>query len=418
MKVDINLLFHRLIKERFFLLAILVSAVGFILVYKVGFDVMLHGAKTVPERMRDYTFPVWGKYPPSMHGFLVFLAPDAIGRHEAYAHHAYGFLGLTYLFYKLEMLLGLSMRGGLAFLQMSLSVAALLYIISASGVLAQSVRARILTLMAVLCFVTMPTFWIPAAKFNYDNTFPLVFPLLLLAAYGVERSKRLFFLSAFLMAVVSPISSLLLGIFLVSICIHLDAGKGKEFFRAGVITCFISLVFYIQPIIVSKLLGFSSKNSGWGFRSGLDGDLTYFSNVLNAIIFPADPRPYYLVLVPTALLVVQILSRFVSSRILVNSERSILFFPSGFYFVLFSNYILTVVLWPQAISIHPYLYDHLLIAPILVCVIFNFSQSDPSLESSQLWFWVLVLFVSFNLQQIAQSGHCAGCYYSPGKVVG
>lgn len=418
MKHDNNSLFHRLIRDYFFLLAILVSGVGFILVYKVGFDLMLQGATTIPERMRDYTFPVWEKYPASMHGFLVFFAPDAIDRHEAYAHHAYGFLALTYFFYKLEMLLGLSMRGGLSILQMSLSVAALLYVISASGVLVQSVRARVLTLMAVLCFVTMPTFWIPAAKFNYDNTFPLVFPLLMLAAYGVGGSKRLFFGSVLLMAVVSPISSMLVGFFLISTCMHLDAGKGKGFFRAGVLTCIISVVFYLQPVIVAKLLGFSSKNSGWGFRSGLDGDLSYFSNMLNSIIFPVDPRPYHLVLVPTVLLVVQILSRLISSKSMVDTEREIVFPSSVFYFVLFSNYILTVAMWPQAISIHPYLYDHLLIAPVLAWVILNFSQSDPSPESSQLWFWVLVLIVSFNLQQIAQSGHCAGCYYSPGKLIG
>jgi hypothetical protein len=84
--------------------------------------------------------------------------------------------------------------------------------------------------------------------------------------------------------------------------------------------------------------------------------------------------------------------------------------PCLFYPVIFSHYVLACLFWPQAIAIHPYLYDYLLLAPICAWAAFNFISAPVLVKHWRLWVLVLLFLISFNLQQIAQA-KCAGCYY-------
>ena len=80
-----------------------------------------------------------------------------------------------------------------------------------------------------------------------------------------------------------------------------------------------------------------------------------------------------------------------------------------FYFLLFSQYVITGLLWPQAVAIHPYLYDYLLMAPVFVAIVLNFAFK-PSPVALRFWALALLFCISFHLQQVAQA-KCQGCYF-------
>lgn len=400
----------------FFAGLVMTVLLGLLLVYGLGFWEMVQLISPLPERLRDITFPIWDQYSFSKHGCLVFLSSDDFEKGVAYSHHAVGYLLFMYLFYKIEILIPqLPMRAVVASLEMVFCVLAVVYV-ALSG---QRERVRFhqgaLILLAVMFLLTMPGFWISAGKFNVDNPFHLQFPILLVVAHrisqGVASGVKLW-LPLGALCVTAPITAALLGMYQVVTSIRND-GLSKNMLKLGVVVILISAVVYLQPVIISKAFGFSSSNSSWLFRSGLDGDVSYFTNILNSVISPYFPRPVYMLALPAGLLLAQLTIMAIRAHddgkgkaFLVGSGNPILF-----YGVIFSQYLVTSLLWPQAVSIHPYLYDFMLIAPIFVWIALNLAQSHSLLNNPRVWIWVMLFFISFNLQQIAQAKNSKGCSY-------
>ena len=214
----------------------------------------------------------------------------------------------------------------------------------------------------------------------------------MLVAFLVARDKgswQKLWLSVLFFCILEPFSGALLGAFLLLLAAR-DGSANNKLITLSVITILVGAIVYLQPVIVSKLLGFDASNSSWLFRSGLDGDRTYFSNVWGAIFSPHFPRPPHLLLVPITLLLTQMLSIAKKPGLAYPLSNSSAWNASLFYSVLFSQYILTCLFWPQAISIHPYLYDHLLLAPIGVWIIFNFLEFRIFQDGWRLWVLVLM----------------------------
>lgn len=399
---------------------ILTILLGLVLVYGLGFMKIVKAVSPLQERLRDVTFPIWDHYPFSQHGFLVFLTPEDLGRGVAYSNHSVGYLLFMYLFYKIELAVPqLPMRAVTAGLEMLFCVAAMLYV----GLAGQQARVRlhhgILILLGVTFFLTMPSFWISAGKFNVDNLAHFQFPLLLLVAYRIARDDlagfKLWVPLGALCATV-PISAALLGAFLMVS----SAGKAafdKKLFKLAILIIVASVAIYLQPVVISKLLSFKSANSSWLFRSGLNGDTTYFSNVLNSVASPFFHRPFYLLIIPISILLIQFgIIRFQEQKN-INQGRAMPIGNTGHFFgVLFSPYLLITLLWPQAVSIHPYIYDFMLIAPISLWIVLNFIHRNALLGILQVWIWVMLFLISFNLQQIAQAKKCKDCYYPTWEV--
>ncbi|WP_291993482.1 hypothetical protein [Candidatus Accumulibacter sp. ACC003] len=395
----------------------LVATVGFsiFLVHVAGFRGMVSQISGETERLRNVTFVIWDNYGSVKHGYLVFLSMDDFEKGIAYSNHSTLYLFFMYFLYKIELFLpSLPMRATSAFLEMSLLVAVIVSITS----MLQKERIRfgqgVLFLLSIAFLVTMPGFWISAGKFNVDNPFHFYVPILLIVAFVVSRgivSGPKLWLAIAALSLLAPIAAALLGLFFLGLSIRAD-GLSRGMLRLGVATIICSVLVYAQPVIVSSILGFGSKNSSWLFRSGLDGNVTYFSNVINSVIAPYFPRPIHLLLVPLALLSVQLLSMLKMN----TADKASLAFPGGsnagmFYQVLFSQYIIACLLWPQAVSIHPYLYDYLLLVPIGVWIVFNFFGSISLQANTRIWVLALLFLISFNLQQIAQVKKCKTCYY-------
>jgi hypothetical protein len=394
-------------------LFILIS--GFVLVHVLGFSEMASKYGTLPERLRDYTFPVWQQYNFSRHGFLAFLTKESFDAREAYSNHSPIYLVFLYILYKIELLFpNLPMRITSAYFSMAALVGVIIAILLPKNKVLLDYRGTTLVLIGLIYFLTMPTYWISAGKFNVDNPFHFIFPLLVLVSYKLSYgdSKQVgFWIIVFLLCILAPKIGILLGLFLMVRSFNGHSGQ-CGFSRPGIFMIVGGVLFSLLPVAVSKLLGFSSKNSGWLFRSGLDGDTTYFSNIVNAVVFPVDPRPVYLLLAPILVLGVQLISQYVRANTVAESDVS--GSDKLFITILFAPYLLILTFWPQSVSIHPYLYDHFLVGPIAVWIVLNFASNRKEALYSRnfvFWFWAMAIMIMFNLTQIAQASRCVSCYY-------
>lgn len=386
---------------------------GIFLVYNLGFWQMVVKISPLPERLRDITFPIWDQHSVLEHGFLVFLSQKDFAAGLAYSNHSSAYLFFMYIFYKLEMYIPqLPMRAVVATLEMVFCVVSVLYVALASLKERISFHHGILILLSVLFLLTMPGFWISAGKFNVDNPLNFLFPFLLLAAHRLSQgdlSGVRLWLPLGALCVTAPVASALLGMYLMVSSINGDGRLSKSMLKLGGTVILVSVIVYLQPVIASHVLGFTSSNSSWKFRSGLDGDVSYFTNVLNSVINPYFPRPVYLLALPAGLLLAQFAYIYIRNRdasegkqMPIGSSGN----PGLFYGVIFSMYVVTCLLWPQAVSIHPYLYDYMLVAPIFVWILLNFAQCRLLRHNPRIWIWVMLFFISFNLQQIAQAQRC------------
>lgn len=387
-------------------------------VYLLGFREAASQIEMNPERLRNITFPIWEQHAFSQHGFLVFYSMENFANKIAYSNHSTAYLFYMYVLYKVEMYVSvLPMRVTGAFLN----------IISLAGVtfflLSRLVEKRLafgqglVILLSVVFMVSMPGFWISSARFNVDNTFPLIFTLQALTAFLIWKEKPersgVVMTVIVLFAMFSPISAALLGVALLVWACRND-GLDKRICRLALVALVAAVAFYLPSPLISKVLGFTSSNSGWLFRAGLDGDTSYFNNVLKSVLDPVDPRPIPTIVVPILFLVAQLTYfRMIKRREPAGVAASVGTSPqagiSMFYYLLFSQYVMTCLLWPQAISIHPYLYDYLLMAPVFVAIVLIFAY-EPSPPALRFWLLVLLFCISFHLQQIAQA-KCQGCHY-------
>lgn len=397
-----------------YLLAVLIT-IG--VVYSLGFREAASQIASQPERLRNFTFPVWEQHAFSQHGFLVFYSMDDYAKKIAYSNHATVYLFYMYVLYEVEMHMpALPMRVTGAFLN----------IISLAGVtfffLSRLVEKRLtfgqglLILLSVTFMVSMPGFWISSARFNVDNTFPLIFSLQALVAFVIwknrERSGTAMTVVV-LFAVFSPISTALLGAALLVWACRSD-GLDRRTRRLALVALVAAVAFYLPSPLISKALGFTTSNSGWLFRAGLDGDTTYFTNIVKSVLDPQFPRPIPTIAMPILFLVAQLtyfrmIKRREPSGVAAPEGTSPLAGISMFYYLLFSQYVMTSLLWPQTIAIHPYLYDYLLMAPVFVAIVLNFAYK-PSPAALHFWALALLFCIFFHLQQVAQA-KCQGCYY-------
>lgn len=401
------------------MLYILTSVLSVVLANQLGFQRMVDDQKLTLERLRNVTFPIWEQNTPISHGFLCYLKPEDFQAKAAYANHSTSYLLVMYGLFKVEQASSrFAMRSSSAILAITLLSGALLWLLSQISV--SRIRfGRALVLLATLAFVlTQSGFWVPAARFNVDNVFLLQLPFLvvasgLLAQKSISALSKWAFLSVF--TLLFPMSAALIALLLVAYSIRLS-GLRVAYLKEGAILFAASVIVYLQPIVVSKALGFTSLNSGWLFRSGLDGDMRFFGNALSSIIHPVDPRPLYIIAVPVILALLQITIMRVSGPLMGKTKFGPINYPL-FYACFSAPYLFSCLFWPQSVSIHPYLYDYFLIGLTVVFIFINTARFKVLTRPVAAWCIGFAFLVSFNLQKIAQSSRHVGAYYAPWDAV-
>jgi hypothetical protein len=378
---------------------------------------MVKTTGSTPERLRDITFPVWDHQPISKHGFLAFTTEQSFLNEEAYTGHAPGYLLAMYVFYKIEMCnKNFPMRAVIPTIAMVLCLYVIFRIL-AYGTKRIERAQGFLLILSLLAFLTLPVWWISAGKANVDNVYMLVLPLIIWSIYLISKediASSQLWVPFGALSFVSPMYGCLLGLYLMTWG-ALEEGRNTNLLKIGVITFGLNLLLYVAPYLVSKLLHFKSSSSSWGFRSGLDGDMSYFSNTFNAIAFPFKGRSVAYIIWPLSFLSAQLIRARVYNQKDFDKRSLSLgsFNEKKFFWGIFSAYLFTAILWPQAVSIHPYLYDILLIGPISIWILLNFGNHVVLSKEPFEWVVALLFLISFNLQQIAQAAHTSSSYIFP-----
>jgi len=407
-------------KNKVFSLALLASVVsGLAFIYGIGFLKMVKSVDPLPERLRNQTFPIWDHQPLAKHGFLVFCTAQDFGNRIAYPGHAPIYLLAMYQFYKMEILNNkFLMRAVVPTFAMLLC----LYSIICVGISRKTEKINMhqgtLLILSVVAFMTTPAWWISAGKANVDNVFLFILPLYICAGFILSNTKISFpnlCVTLAAICLIAPMYGFLISFFL-TIWELTEKEKNTSILKISIVTLAISFLLFLMPHVVAKFLGFTSVSSSWGFRSGLDGDCTYFSNAFSAIFLPFTVRPVSYLLWPLCLMVAQLLFIWKTKQNIQydNLLNARVFDTKKFFSIIFSGYVLTVLFWPQSVSIHPYLYDILLLGGISTWIIFNFNNYICFSEKPLGWAFLTLFLISFNIQKIAQAAHAPlSCIFPP-----
>ena len=367
-------------------------------------------------------FQTWETQPASAHLFLPWRSSADFANRTPYAHHSQAYLLLVYGFVKLvQGTTGISLSRATAtvpLLYMAAAVAALcplLARVSGRVDLAAPV-ARLSLALALGLLVTHSRFWLDLYRFNLDNPHHLLVPLLVVVWCAVRgRGRQASVLAAAgAFAALTPIYvPILLAILVVE-----GAGRGailprtperrRLLIRVALVCVPIALLARLLPQALAAWKGYQPHGSTFLFRSGLDGDPTYLRSLIQAVVAPCGltagccgERSLTDLLVPAvvplALVAGWMLRRHPIPRARVLVAAAALAAP----------YLYSVVLVPQSVSIHPYLYDHLLTTPVILLGVSGMllPAVQRQLRGGTLLLYALVMagLVMSNLVALAQA---------------
>ena len=322
---------------------------------------------------------VWQSNPPSEHLFLAWRSQADFQQRNVYANHVHPFLLSMYGWMRAAQKLGhLSLwqaSNTTILLPVFVLIAAFATLLARSATLWHRLRVRHLFVLFLAMGILLTTWrlWLDLVRFNSDNPYPLLAGILILlyALLLPPVHTRSAATVAALFAALSPTNTPM--VILPVVCLFGQRGQDVRDLlrqnRSVMVICLAALVAatasYLEPRVLIRWNGYHPQESSLLFRSGLDGDTRYFSGLLQAVAAPCPIGCCYArslsdLLVPAIIPLVAVgllLWRWSPSEA-VSVGRALLF--------LTTPYVMSVILFPQSVSIHPYMYDHWFIIPVVV----------------------------------------------------
>jgi hypothetical protein len=323
-------------------------------------------------------FTIWETHPTREHLFLGWQTFESFGARAPYANHVHPFLFLMYAWTGIVRVAGgvplFVATNTVPVLYMGVLIAAVCTLLHRARVLdrvAPSLRlAAVFTACGVL--VTTARFWNDLLRYSTDNPYPLLAAVLTFVAAGlIEPMNRVLVSTATIMFVaLSPIHTPMILAALT--CLFAwrrnasgDRDSARALARPIAFAAVTGAIVYALPWLLIRWKGYIPHATPFLNRSGLDGETRYFTNMLQAVFSPCPTgccwsRPSADLLFPAFVpLVAFVLLRAKRLRhFAVPLTRIFLF--------LLAPYLFSVILFPQSISIHPYMYDHMVIVPVTV----------------------------------------------------
>ncbi len=365
-------------------------------------------------------FTVWESHPASEHLFLGWRTLESFDQREPYANHVHSYLFAMYAIVRVvRFAAGVQTyvaTNSIPFVYMFVLLAGVTTLLARGGLLRDrnSPQKLLLLFLAYGMIVTTWRFWNDQYRFSSDSVYPLlVGAFIFVYAFLLEPVRPLpAIISACIFVSLSPIHAPMLAVAVLFLF-----GRGGATLRqiisankvpivAALASASIGAIFYLTPKLLIAWKGYTPKESGFIFRAGLDGDTRYFSNMLQSVVAPCPlsccwGRPAMALLfpafVPLALLAFWAWRRRRQSAIDIWHLLFFLTIP----------YLISLILFPQAVSIHPYMYDHLLLIPVVVAgvVAMIAFENEPGLTRMSRLGFVLVAsaVLMSNLIGIAQS---------------
>ncbi len=342
-------------------------------------DVGVGAAATarVQEDRLTTTFRIWETRRASEHLFLIWLTPEAFARGEAYSNHLHPYLFTMYLGVKLvQLVTGLPSTVGrnlMLFFWPLLGAGVFSVYLLRSGHSSRVAPLRLYATLFVMVgfLMTEGHYWRYVYLTNQDTVYPLlVYLAALVWATALPRPSGR---SGVLVIAASALFALFGPTYLPIVLVALWCCRGTPqptpaatlarngvLTRASLVSAAIAAIVYSLPLCLISAKGYSSLSSSFAFRSGLDGNTVgSFHDAVQAVFRPywGDPRTLQTLLVPIYVpLLVCLLLTLGVRRVAWRG------WGSSFAFLI-APYLFSLVLFPQAVAIHPYLYDQLLFLP-------------------------------------------------------
>jgi uncharacterized membrane protein (UPF0136 family) len=341
------------------------------------------------------TFSFWDRAPASRHLGLAFVEPQDPERGRAYQHFSPVWLTLLYLLLKPFGLMGVpyaSAQNALVFgtfLVMVWMIAAALTLpdrAGADGAVPDLFRPGAgvwgipLMLLALCTLATLPSLWVASLIANPEENNRYIAAIVVAFISALDFHGRPFgragFMAALTVALLAPMCAPFLLVVLLVLAVPVDSprlpsGVRWESWRTqGPVLLAVAACGVVVPYLTARAGGWIGVGSSPLFRSGLDGDTQYFSTMMQAVFRPFDVagRHWALLPIPVAALAVSA-GAFVISRPLAERMLRQLF-------VAWSPALFWIVLFPQIVSIHPYVFDFGLMFPPAFCLAFWFAQKE------------------------------------------
>ena len=329
--------------------------------------------RTVPMVCRSdvltTAFAIWESNPAREHLFLGWRSQESFRARAPYANHVHPYLFTMYAWVSgVRGVTGVptyAATNTIPILYMAVLLGGFTTLLSRAGVLRPpQTPIRLATLMVAYgLIVTTSRFWNDLYRFGSDNPYPLLMGVLLFVYAFLREPLRpvAAAASAALFVALSPIHlpMLLLGMFVLF-------GLTRPVRMIALVAAVAGVASYFIPWLLIAANDYRPVGSSYLLRSGLDGDTQYFSNIAQAAIAPCIrggccwPRPAWQLVWPA--FVPLVVLAIATARAVHRPQM-----PWGHLLLFLTTpYFVSLVLFPQSVSIHPYLYDHMLILPVVV----------------------------------------------------
>jgi hypothetical protein len=327
------------------------------------------------------SFELWQTHPPSDHLFLIWLTRDDFARHQVYTNHLHPYLLLIYgCTWLVQVLSGLPLwvgRNMTPFLIAAVGVVSAAVVVSRARVVSTVYDLRFYASLFLLLglFMSVWHYWMALYVVNFDNLFPLIAHLnaIVWATTQPRFSKHhagLVVFSTVLFAafgwVYTPLVILVLWCYFGrwSDTLTTLVGRNRTLLRVSGIAAIVAAIVYVVPLLLVAVKGYTTSGSPYTFRAGLDGDVRYFQDLAQAVLRPYWPpaRTPWMLLFPAFIPL---------AACLTWGSRTARFRTLSQFGFLAAPYFFSLALFPQSVSIHPYLYDHLLVFPAMLAGMTN-----------------------------------------------
>jgi hypothetical protein len=366
------------------------------------------------------TTQVWSSHGLSEHGLLAFYDVGDFDKRLAYVHASPPHLALFVLFTRIAMALSgkpvLEAQRYIPFLNWAVFVAVFCWV--ARAIAPRTRRQHAMVLLFLGAFLTQYDFW-AVKEGSPINSIPMTAALLLasfpLLLAGRERSRASTLLSL-AVCVFFPINGLAMVLALWAVH-HADRALpfwARENLRDNLVVaaiCGAALVTLAYPPTIASLLHFDHGGTPLLHRMGLDGQRSLYQNYYQALIKPygyhfarpwSPQNPEWRFFPQLALLTASL--AFAGRR----WRECLTALDARALFVIASPYLMSLILFPQSLSVHPYLYDLLLSFTILFAA-FRVATS-PVFEAEvrgfrfMLYLIVVATFLLYQITDVAQVG--------------
>ena len=362
---------------------------------------------------------IWEAYPASRHVFLGWRTQEWIEKGTVYVNHVHPYpLSMYGWMSAVRAVTGRSLffaSNTTPFLCMFVWIGAIITLLARLDLLRRNRDARglLVLFLGVGFVVTTWRFWNDPFRYQSDNPFPLVAGVLVLvyAALVTPPRPRLAIASGIVFIALSPLHAPMLV--LAVLCLFGQTGSSlreliarkpprAEPERVGHGN---RLIVAAVPRLLASWKGYSPIASSLLFRSGLDGDTTYFTNMIQAVWSPSTLGCY--VRPPLELFFPACVPLLALAPWLWRSREAADIQPGRLLLFLATPYLCSLVLFPQALSIHPYLFDLFLLMPVIVAA-FVMALLEPvrrRLSGTTLLAFLLVAggLIMSNLIGLAQA---------------